>query len=45
VQIGTASFTDPTAAGRLLEQLPTALTEAGASTVADLVGTLQLPGT
>ncbi|MBL6714122.1 MAG: dihydroorotate dehydrogenase [Pirellulales bacterium] len=45
VQIGTASFTDPTAAGRLLEQLPTALTEAGASTVADLVGTLQPPGT
>lgn len=45
VQIGTASFTDPMAAGRLLEQLPTALAEVGASTVADLVGTLQLPGT
>jgi len=44
VQIGTASFTDPTVAGRLLEQLPSALAEAGVSAVRDLVGTLKVPG-
>jgi len=44
VQVGTASFTDPTVAGRLLGQLPDALAEAGVSAVADLVGTLKPPG-
>lgn len=44
VQIGTASFTDPTAAGRLLDGLPAACGEAGASTVRELVGTLEVPG-
>lgn len=44
VQIGTASFTDPSTAGRLLDHLPSALAEAGASTVADLVGTLKVKG-
>ena len=45
VQIGTASFTDPMLAGRLLDELPAALREAGASTMTELVGTLKFPGT
>lgn len=43
VQVGTANFYDPTAATRIVEQLPTALTALGARRVADVVGTLQLP--
>jgi len=41
VQVGTANFFDPTIAGRLVEQLPAALAEAGVSSVAELAGTLQ----
>ena len=44
VQIGTASFTEPTVAGQLLEQLPEALAEAGVATVAELIGTLKVKG-
>jgi dihydroorotate dehydrogenase (NAD+) catalytic subunit len=43
VQIGTANFFDPTASVRLVEQLPNALAQLGASRVADVVGTLRLP--
>src|SRR5438105_5038570 len=41
VQIGTANFFDPMASVRLVEQLPAALGELGASCVADVVGSLQ----
>ncbi len=44
VQIGTASFSDPETAGRLLDQLPAAIAEAGAASVEDLVGTLTVKG-
>lgn len=40
VQIGTANYYDPTVSMRLLDQLPAALTEAGAGSVAQCVGTL-----
>ena len=40
VQIGTANYYDPTVSTRLLDQLPAAVEEAGASSVAELVGTL-----
>ena len=43
VQIGTASFAEPVVSARLLDELPGALCEAGASRFTDLVGTLQLP--
>ena len=43
VQIGTANFFDPTVSVRLVEQLPAALAELGATRVADVVGTLTLP--
>ncbi len=42
VQIGTANYYDPTVSTRLIEQLPDALAELGASRVADVVGTLQV---
>ena len=45
VQIGTASFAEPVISGRLLDELPAALAEAGVATVADLVGSLELPAT
>jgi dihydroorotate dehydrogenase (NAD+) catalytic subunit len=41
VQIGTASFFDPTATARLLDSLPAALAELGVQAVAGVVGTLQ----
>ena len=41
VQIGTANFFDPTVSVRLVEQLPKALAELGASRVQDVVGTIQ----
>ena len=41
VQIGTANYYDPTVSMRILDQLPAALVEAGARSVAELVGTLQ----
>jgi dihydroorotate dehydrogenase (NAD+) catalytic subunit len=43
VQVGTASFADPLTVRRLLDHLPAALVEAGASGVAEVVGTLRLP--
>jgi dihydroorotate dehydrogenase (NAD+) catalytic subunit len=44
VQVGTASFADPRAAIGLLDTLPAALAEAGVGRVADVVGTILLPG-
>jgi dihydroorotate dehydrogenase (NAD+) catalytic subunit len=41
VQIGTANYYDPTVTMKLLDALPHALAEAGAASVAELVGTLQ----
>jgi hypothetical protein len=38
--VGTASFTDPEVAGRLIDQLPGAMAEAGVSKLIDLVGSL-----
>lgn len=43
VQIGTASFAEPIVSGRLLEELPAAVAEAGATRLADLIGSLELP--
>ncbi len=43
VQIGTANFAEPVVSGRLLDELPGALVEAGISRFADIVGTLTLP--
>lgn len=42
VQIGTANYYDPTVSVRLIDQLPDALAQLGASCVADVVGTLQV---
>ncbi|MEK6234202.1 MAG: dihydroorotate dehydrogenase, partial [Planctomycetales bacterium] len=41
VQIGTANFHDPTVTMRLLDELPAAIRELGASSVSEIVGTLQ----
>lgn len=41
VQIGTANYYDPTVTMKLAEALPKALTEAGVSSVREIVGTLQ----
>ena len=41
VQIGTANFYRPTVSIEILDALPAALAEAGATSVADVVGTLQ----
>jgi dihydroorotate dehydrogenase (NAD+) catalytic subunit len=41
VQIGTANYYDPGITMRLLDALPTALQEAGATSVGEVVGTLQ----
>ena len=41
VQIGTANFYDPTASVRIVDALPDALRELGASGVREVVGTLQ----
>ena len=41
VQIGTANFYDPTVTMTLLDQLPEALREIGASSVREIVGTLK----
>jgi dihydroorotate dehydrogenase (NAD+) catalytic subunit len=43
VQIGTANFYRPTVSTDLLDALPAALAELGASRVAEVVGTLQVP--
>ncbi len=41
IQVGTATFYDPNAAERLLDDLTTHLNEQGVAQVADLVGTLR----
>jgi dihydroorotate dehydrogenase (NAD+) catalytic subunit len=41
VQVGTANFYNPTVSIQILDALPAALAEAGATCVADVVGTLQ----
>jgi dihydroorotate dehydrogenase (NAD+) catalytic subunit len=43
VQVGTANFAEPIASVKLLDALPAALAEIGASSVAEIVGTLALP--
>jgi dihydroorotate dehydrogenase (NAD+) catalytic subunit len=40
VQIGTANYYDPTATMKILDQLPAAVRELGASRVAEIVGSL-----
>lgn len=42
VQIGTANYYDPTVSTRLIDELPDALGELGAKTVADVVGSLEI---
>lgn len=41
VQLGTVNFYDPTASIRIVEALPGALTQLGATSVREIVGTLQ----
>ena len=41
IQIGTATFADPTAAERVVDRLPGLLRELGAKSVAEVVGTLK----
>ena len=41
VQIGTANYYDPNVTMKLVDSLPTALAEAGVSSIRDIVGTLQ----
>jgi dihydroorotate dehydrogenase (NAD+) catalytic subunit len=41
VQIGTANYYDPTVSMKLLDQLPAALADLGATRVGDVVGTLK----
>jgi dihydroorotate dehydrogenase (NAD+) catalytic subunit len=43
VQIGTASFAEPVVSTRLLDELPAAVAELGATRLADVIGTLALP--
>ncbi len=43
VQIGTANFYNPGLANQLIGELPAALKTLGASSVAEVVGTLQIP--
>lgn len=43
VQIGTANFYDPTATMRILDGLPAALHELGATSITEIVKTLKLP--
>ena len=42
VQIGTANINNPTVSAKILDALPDALAELGATRVADVVGTLQI---
>jgi dihydroorotate dehydrogenase (NAD+) catalytic subunit len=41
VQIGTATFADPTVSGRIVQELPGRLKEVGAKSVREIVGTLR----
>jgi dihydroorotate dehydrogenase (NAD+) catalytic subunit len=43
VQVGTANFYNPGLANQLIRELPAALQTLGASSVQDVVGTLQIP--
>ncbi|MBU1672443.1 MAG: dihydroorotate dehydrogenase [Actinobacteria bacterium] len=43
VSIGTATFQDPARATKIVEELPDAVTAAGATTTAELVGRLRTP--
>ena len=43
VQVGTANFAEPVVSTRLLDALPAAVHELGATRVADVVGTLAVP--
>jgi dihydroorotate dehydrogenase (NAD+) catalytic subunit len=43
VQLGTVNFYDPTAAVRIVEELPAALRQLGAESIAAVVGTIQSP--
>jgi dihydroorotate dehydrogenase (NAD+) catalytic subunit len=43
VQVGTANFAEPVVSTRLLDELPAAVAELGATRVADVVGTLAVP--
>jgi dihydroorotate dehydrogenase (NAD+) catalytic subunit len=43
VQVGTANFAEPIASVKLLEALPAALAELGATSVTEIIGTLALP--
>ena len=42
VQIGTANFYNPTVSMQILDALPAALAELGATSVAEVVGTLEM---
>jgi dihydroorotate dehydrogenase (NAD+) catalytic subunit len=42
VQIGTANFYNPTVTTQILDALPSALSELGATSIADVVGTLKV---
>jgi dihydroorotate dehydrogenase (NAD+) catalytic subunit len=42
VQLGTVNFYDPTAAQRIVEQLPGTLAQVGVQSVREVVGTLQV---
>jgi dihydroorotate dehydrogenase (NAD+) catalytic subunit len=44
IQVGTASFYDPTASMKILDRLPAALSEAGVARAADVVGVLRANG-
>ena len=43
VQVGTANFAEPVVSTRLLDALPAAVLELGATRLADIVGTLAVP--
>lgn len=43
VQIGTANYFDPTLCNRVIDALPGAISTLGASSVKEVIGTLQLP--
>jgi len=43
VQIGTANFYNPTVSMQILDALPAALAESGATCISDVVGTLKCP--
>jgi dihydroorotate dehydrogenase (NAD+) catalytic subunit len=41
IQVGTATFYDPTAAERLLDDLPARLTDTGIGSLREIIGTLR----